>query len=198
MAEPPVDISSSSLSRSKWARDSLGLRSGLSLRCGLVFLAVACAEAFVLGLCILTGPLGEGAATVVGLHLTSSQTGREEFHALASKPLAFLCLYPLESSEQGSFYYSDKFPVPKLGSKIVTQAVSELLRAVRKPVPQHRCIPGTRLWVSHPLYHLLLTTPGKHGDPVPPHPAPDQKRKYLIDVRSWARHFCKQHLAKKG
>lgn len=131
MAEPPVDISSSSLSRSKWARDSLGLRSGLSLRCGLVFLAVACAEAFVLGLCILTGPLGEGAATVVGLHLTSSQTGREEFHALASKPLAFLCLYPLESSEQGSFYYSDKFPVPKLGSKIVTQAVSELLRAVR-------------------------------------------------------------------
>lgn len=25
-----------------------------------------------------------------------------------------------------------------------------------KPVPQHRCIPGTGLWVSQPLYHFLL------------------------------------------
>lgn len=95
MAEPPIDISSSSLSWSEWARGSLGLRPGLSLRGRLVFLAVACAGAFVLGLCILTGPLGEGAATEAGLRLISSHTGREEFRALASKPLDVLCLYPL-------------------------------------------------------------------------------------------------------
>lgn len=38
----------------------LGLGPVLSLGCGLVFLAVACAGASVLSLCILTGPLGDG------------------------------------------------------------------------------------------------------------------------------------------
>lgn len=103
----------------------------LSLGSGLVFPAVACARAFVLSLCILTGPLGAegwwwGATTVPwDLHfnlLTHRQEGIP-FTCLQTFR-GFLVSVPSYLQSDEASVYSDPSPVPRLGSMIVTQAES--------------------------------------------------------------------------